>query len=182
VVSNQILQWSVGPTTVCESPFGAPAAITDASWVVKVVSPGLVWPVNLVISVTWQSAESERNSIVAPAVRSPSAKQKDATRKTETGHPLQSFQDLLRELSTLCRCRVRLPSSNAEFHQLTESTPTQRRALELLEFPVGAHPANALSGRVARSPKNAARSPHRKPCKIKALVAKCDRRNSSRSD
>ena len=80
-----------------------------------------------------ESAEQERSSIVAPSVRSTAAKQKDATRVTPSGHPVQSFQDLLRDLSTLCRCRVRVPSSNAEFHQLTESSPTQRRALDLLE-------------------------------------------------
>ena len=80
-----------------------------------------------------ESAEAERSSVVAPSVRSESAKQKDATRTTASGHPVQSFQDLLRDLSTLCRCRVCLPSGDAEFHQLTESTATQRRALELLD-------------------------------------------------
>jgi len=81
-----------------------------------------------------ESAESERRSIVAPSVRSTSARQKDATRTTDSGHPVQSFQDLLRDLATLCRCRLRLESSDAQYHQLTESSATQRRALELLEL------------------------------------------------
>ena len=81
-----------------------------------------------------ESAESERRSIVAPSVRSTSARQKDATRTTDSGHPVQSFQDLLRDLATLCRCRLRLESSDAQYHQLTKSSATQRRALELLEL------------------------------------------------
>jgi hypothetical protein len=82
-----------------------------------------------------ESADQERSSIVSPSVRSASAQQKDASRKTPDGHPVQSFQDLLRDLSTLSRCHLRLPSSDVEFRQLTESTATQRRALELLKVP-----------------------------------------------
>jgi hypothetical protein len=45
---------------------------------------------------------------------------------------VQSFQDLLKDLGTLCRNRIRFESSENVFHQLTESTPLQRRVLELL--------------------------------------------------
>ncbi len=45
---------------------------------------------------------------------------------------MQSFQDLLKDMATLTRNRIRFDSSASEFHHLTESTTLQRRALELL--------------------------------------------------
>ena len=50
-----------------------------------------------------ESAESSRRSVVAPSPRSNSAKQKDATRRTASGYPVQSFQAMLKDLATLCR-------------------------------------------------------------------------------
>jgi transposase len=79
-----------------------------------------------------EAAQAERRSVVAPAVRSGSAKRKDATRVNSSGLPVQSFQDLLKDLATLSRSRLRLTGSGAEFHQLTESTTLQRRVFELL--------------------------------------------------
>jgi transposase len=79
-----------------------------------------------------ESAKASRKSIVAPAVRSESAKKKDATGRNESNLPVQSFQDLLKDLATLSRNRIRLTSSDAEFLQLTESTTLQRHVLELL--------------------------------------------------
>jgi transposase len=81
-----------------------------------------------------EAAQAQRRSIVAPAVRSKSAKMKDSTRVNADGLPVQSFQDLLKDLATLCRNRMRLTDSDAEFRQLTESTPLQRRVLELLSI------------------------------------------------
>ena len=69
------------------------------------------------------------------AKRSKSAREKDATLRTATGLPVQSFQDLLKDLSTLNRNTVRLESSGAEFKQLTEATALQRRVFELLSTP-----------------------------------------------
>ena len=80
-----------------------------------------------------ESAAASRPSIVAPAVRSQSAKEKDATGRSAKGHPIQSFQDLLRDLATLSRHRIALTLSGAEFPQLTESTPLQRHVLDLLD-------------------------------------------------
>ena len=60
---------------------------------------------------------------------------KDATLRTASGFPVQSFQDLLKDLATLNRNTVRLESSGAEFHQLTEATHLQRRVFELLATP-----------------------------------------------
>ena len=79
-----------------------------------------------------EDRNSARSSVVAPSSRSKAAKRKDATRRTESGRPVQSFQDLIKDLATLCRNRVRLESSGVEFQQLTESTASQRHALELL--------------------------------------------------
>jgi hypothetical protein len=80
-----------------------------------------------------ESAQVTRASIVAPPVRSASAQEKDATGRNAAGHPVQSFQDLLKDLATLSRHRIALTSSGAEFPQLTESTPLQRHVLDLLE-------------------------------------------------
>ena len=78
------------------------------------------------------SAQKRRRSVVAPAARSKSAREKDATLRTSSGFPVQSFQDLMKDLATLNRTTVRLESSGAEFDQLTEATPVQRRIFELL--------------------------------------------------
>ena len=56
---------------------------------------------------------------------------------------VQSFQDLLKDMATLTRNSVRFESSATEFHQLTESTTLQRRALELLS--THAYPDTAFS-------------------------------------
>jgi hypothetical protein len=77
-------------------------------------------------------AQALRKSVVAKAKRSASAKQKDATRRTPENLPVQSFQDLLKDMRTLSRHSIRFESSESLFNQLTESTPLQRRVLELL--------------------------------------------------
>ena len=78
------------------------------------------------------AAQAERKSVVAPSQRSKSAKKKDATRRTAENLPVQSFQDLLKDMATLVRNSIHFESSASEFLQLTESTTLQRRALELL--------------------------------------------------
>ena len=70
---------------------------------------------------------------VAPAQRSPAAKRKTATKRTEDGLPVSSFRDLIDALATLCRNRVRPHGSQASFDQLTEASPLQARAFELLD-------------------------------------------------
>lgn len=79
-------------------------------------------------------AENDRASIVAPAVRSESAKAKDRTKRNAAGEPVHSFRTLLDDLGTLTKNRVRSASADdAEFFMLAEATPTQRRALDLLK-------------------------------------------------
>jgi hypothetical protein len=76
---------------------------------------------------------AERTSIVAPAERSPAAKRKVATRRTDDGLPVHSFRSLLDDLATLCLNKLSLPSNPSyRFDMPTTPTPLQARALELL--------------------------------------------------
>jgi len=85
-----------------------------------------------------QEAERTRRSIVAPAQRSRAAKAKELTKRTAEDYPVHSFQTLLADLATLAKNRVRLTGTDAaEFYQLTEPTPNQQRALELLGLTPG---------------------------------------------
>jgi len=45
---------------------------------------------------------------------------------------VHSLQTLLDDLATLAKNRVRLDDSQAEFYQLTEATPVQQHAFNLL--------------------------------------------------
>jgi len=80
-----------------------------------------------------ESAQAARPSAVAPAIRSETAKRKDATRRTASGHPVQSFQDLLKDMATITRNRIRISEYGAEYNKLTSPTDYQRRVLELLD-------------------------------------------------
>src|ERR1700675_2119761 len=79
------------------------------------------------------AAEALRPSIVAPAPRSPRAKAKAATKRTEDGWPVHSFQTLLADLATLTQNQVRpLGADGVPLDILTTPTPLQQRAFELL--------------------------------------------------
>ena len=71
---------------------------------------------------------------VAPAKPSKSAKNKKRQKTTEDGSPVHSFDTLLAELGTRCRnlCRAKKDPSGATFSMLTEPTPLQKKALQLL--------------------------------------------------
>jgi Transposase DDE domain len=78
-------------------------------------------------------AEATRTSIVQLAPRSHSARAKDKTKQTEDGLPVHSFRTLLADLGTLAKNRVRVRGeSGSEFYELTQPTPLQQRALDLL--------------------------------------------------
>lgn len=83
---------------------------------------------------------------VAPAQPSPTAQQKKARHLTADGLPIHSFHTLLAALGTRCRnrCRVTSGLDGLTFSQLTEPTPLQQRAFQLLGlvFPVN---RNAIS-------------------------------------
>ena len=78
------------------------------------------------------TAAAQRDSIVAPAKRSPKAERKATTKRTEDGYPVHSFQTLLKDLATLAKNRVRPHGAESAFDVVTEPTPLQRRAFELL--------------------------------------------------
>ena len=80
-----------------------------------------------------EAAESLRKSIVQQAQRSPRAKRKEVTKRTEDGHAVHSFQTLLEDLATVAKNRIRPTGGlEAEFYLLTEPTALQRRAFGLL--------------------------------------------------
>jgi Transposase DDE domain len=75
-----------------------------------------------------------REDPVAPAQRSTTAARKASRHRDEHDQPVRSFRTLLTHLATLTRNRIHI--NGTEFDQLTEPTPTQRRAFELLGTPV----------------------------------------------
>jgi len=84
------------------------------------------------------AAAAERKSIVAPAERSPAAKRKVTSRRTDDGMPIHSFRSLLNDLATLCLNKVSLPSNQKyRFDLPTKPTPLQTRAFELLGVGLG---------------------------------------------
>jgi Transposase DDE domain len=70
---------------------------------------------------------------VAKATRSETAQRKAQTKRTAAGQPCHSYRSLLTELGTLTRNTIRLAGANATFERLTEPTPLQAHALELVE-------------------------------------------------
>jgi hypothetical protein len=80
------------------------------------------------------SQDRTRRDPVAPAQCSASAQAKKMDRVNADGFPVHSFQTLLLDLATRCRntCRIPAESSGATFQQLTEPTPLQSRAFQLL--------------------------------------------------
>jgi Transposase DDE domain len=70
---------------------------------------------------------------VAAARRSPAAQAKASRHQAPDGAPLRSFRALLSHLGTLTRNRIRYHDTNIEIDTLTEATPDQRRAFDLIE-------------------------------------------------
>jgi transposase len=88
-------------------------------------------------------ADRKTRDPVAPAQPSASAKKKKRRRKTDDGFPVHSFQTLLEELATRCqnRCRARTAPSAEPIEVITDLTPLQSRAFELLQlYPVAGNP------------------------------------------
>jgi hypothetical protein len=85
----------------------------------------------------------QRDNPVAPAQRSPAANAKAATKHDPDGNPLRSFRGLLDHLATLTRDRIRYHDTDIEIDKLTEPTPEQRRAFDLINTTIpltGKHP------------------------------------------
>lgn len=78
-------------------------------------------------------AAATRASIVAPAQRSIRAKLKANTKLTSDGLRVHSFQTLLADLATLAKNKIQPTDKRiASFDMLTQPTPIQQRALDLL--------------------------------------------------
>ena len=75
----------------------------------------------------------QRDNPVAPAQRSEHADAKAAHKHDTDGNPLRSFRGLLDHLATLTRDRIRYHNTDIEIDKLTDATPQQRRAFELID-------------------------------------------------
>jgi len=78
--------------------------------------------------------DRRRRDPVAPAQASVSAKRKKLQRRTPEGLEVHSFRTLLQALGTRCRHLCQIPSEpgGLSFYQLSELTPLQARAFQLL--------------------------------------------------
>src|SRR5277367_933061 len=73
-----------------------------------------------------------RDNPVTAAQRSPQAQAKASRRQTPDGTPLRSFRSLLDHLATLTRNQIRYHGANVEIDKLSDPTPDQHRAFELI--------------------------------------------------
>ncbi len=80
-----------------------------------------------------KSSAETRNSVVAPASRSDSAKRKDATRRNEHGVRLSSFRDILESLSAVTRSTVVIKGHpKGRFKTTSRPTPYQQEIIRHL--------------------------------------------------
>jgi len=77
------------------------------------------------------TAQLQRESIVAPATRSPKALHKVHSKRTEDGKPVHSFQTLIADLATVTKNTVVMNDNSMQV--ITTPTPLQLHALELLK-------------------------------------------------
>jgi len=82
----------------------------------------------------WENAQDKRSGIVTHSVRSDSASSKAQKKRTADNLPVHSFQTLLADLGTIVNNRIqsKIPGVNFDFDKVTEPTPVQRKALDLL--------------------------------------------------
>jgi len=80
--------------------------------------------------------ERKRRDPILPATASESAQEKKRTRKTAEGFPVHSFTTLLKALASRARVTyaVRSDAASPIFQQVSEPTPLQARAYELLSL------------------------------------------------
>ncbi|MGH3920639.1 MAG: IS1634 family transposase [Pseudonocardiaceae bacterium] len=78
----------------------------------------------------------KRDNPVTPATRSPHAARKASRHHDEHDQPLRSFRGLLKHLATLPRNHLRYPGTQITVPMLTDPTPTQRRAFDLINQPI----------------------------------------------
>ena len=76
-------------------------------------------------------APKSSGGLVLPSLTE--AEQKARSKRTTNGERCHSLPTLLDELATRTRNTIRLTESGASFDQLTQPTPTQARALTLID-------------------------------------------------
>jgi len=98
----------------------------------------LVWHLRTTLApLTYTDTEPPaRDNPVAPAQRSDTAARKASRHQDDQGQPVRSFRTLLTHLGTLTRNHIHITNTDTAFDQLTEPTPTQRRAFQLLGTPI----------------------------------------------
>ena len=77
------------------------------------------------------AGEALRSSLVAPAQRSPQAKQKARTKRTEDNILVHSFHTLLEDLRTVALNSIQM--GDLAFERITTPTPLQQKAFDLLK-------------------------------------------------
>ena len=78
------------------------------------------------------AAAAKRADPVAAAQRSDEALTKAARKRTQDDYPVHSFTSLLADLATICANHIQPTEELPAFTKITNPTPLQRRALELL--------------------------------------------------
>ena len=78
------------------------------------------------------AAAAKRADPVAAAQRSDQALTKAARKRTHDDTPVHSFTSLLADLATICANHIQPTEELPAFTKITNPTPLQRRALELL--------------------------------------------------
>jgi hypothetical protein len=73
---------------------------------------------------------------VAPAKRSAAAAAKASAQRDPAGQPARSYQGLLEHLATMPRNHIRFAGATGTVPMLTEPTPIQRQAFELIGTPI----------------------------------------------
>jgi len=79
------------------------------------------------------AARAQRDSIVAPAARSPQAQRKARRKRTDDGLAVHSFPTLLQDLATITKNKMQMGEHS--FEMITTPTELQQRAFELLAVP-----------------------------------------------
>ena len=77
------------------------------------------------------AGEALRSSIVAPAQRSPQARQKARTKRTSDDMSVHSFRTLLEDLRTVALNTIQM--NDLSFERTTTPTPLQQKAFDLLK-------------------------------------------------
>jgi hypothetical protein len=81
------------------------------------------------------AAAAKRTNPVAAAQRSNTALAKAARKHTNDNTPVHSFTTLLADLSTICANTIQPTHDTPAFTKITNPTPLQRQAFELLDIP-----------------------------------------------